>query len=118
MKSNPDTRPKIKDELEDLPGKPQWIDVEWADCDFCGDTVQAETKAGNFGYFYDCDQVRCIGECGKIVGRISGDDTAHVIFDEDEPAEEPQRCKHGVSAVDRCWECDPNIGQVKPEGEL
>jgi hypothetical protein len=27
--------------------------------------------------------------------------------------EEPQRCKHGVLAVDRCWECDPNIGQVE-----
>jgi hypothetical protein len=35
-----------------------------------------------------------------------------------EKTQEPPRCKHGVRAVDRCWECDPNIGQVKPEGEL
>jgi hypothetical protein len=24
-----------------------------------------------------------------------------------------ERCKHGVWKHDRCWECDPNIGQVK-----
>jgi hypothetical protein len=32
-----------------------------------------------------------------------------------EPVEEPPRCKHGVLALDRCWDCDPNIGQVEVE---
>ena len=47
--------------------KPEWIEIDFEQCPACGDDLEALTNCGikdGVQYFWDGDEVKCLGNCG------------------------------------------------------
>ena len=47
--------------------KPEWIEIDFEECPFCGDTLEALTDCGikdGVQQFLDGTVVKCLGNCG------------------------------------------------------